>query len=396
MLARNLKVVVLGLAVLIVALAPAVTAAQDKSDLSKIDRDSKKWAEQATQAVRERRYEDAVKGFLMVFEISREPSSLYNVAMIYLLRLGDTQKAWEYAMQYADLAKTEKDRRDAARLVARLEFDLQKSKVRLSILVTPTRAKLWLNEKTERGRLKRKTAWVSPGTHKVFAQSPNHDPVSVEVRAEMGKSAQAKLILDPHEAILRVVSKVPDSQVFLNGKPAGTAPTESEIPPGPYTVRVEAKGFKPFTKKIRVDPGKALVMPVKLEVLPEPVVPVSDVTLAEGAMGPMEIGAWTSIGTGGALAIAGAAVLIKGYLNVKSFPKVSDYPGAYQEYQDAYDSARSGVKTYEAAGWACLGVGVAAVGVGIVLYYTGDSDGSTAVVPTWLDGNPGLAASVQF
>ncbi|NOZ00951.1 MAG: hypothetical protein GXP54_03570, partial [Deltaproteobacteria bacterium] len=102
-------------------------------------------AKQAEKDAGAARYEDAIQGFLKAWDMSGAPKYLYNVSILYLARVRDPLKAWEYAMRFRDASKSRRDLDDAAKLIHKAENELFKRYGKIEVDVRPSNAEAWLD-----------------------------------------------------------------------------------------------------------------------------------------------------------------------------------------------------------------------------------------------------------
>ena len=131
--------------------------------------------------------------------------------------------------------------------------------------------------------------------------------------------------------------------------------------------------------------------PPKVEAAPPPTEPSpSPVTPTPQASGPDHTAAWVALGVGG------GALVVGGVLGGLALDRASDLtrPGvSYGAKRDAQRSSRS----FALGADVCIGVGVAAATVGLVLLLTGGDDPSAATVaPTFGPHHAGAQLMVRF
>ncbi len=88
------------------------------------------------------------------------------------------------------------------------------------------------------------------------------------VNIEAGKTAELEADLIAFAGIVRINANVPDATIAIDGKLAGKAPFDKDVPAGKHEFTVQKKGFKPFKQTVEVIAGKALVLDVQLEAVP--------------------------------------------------------------------------------------------------------------------------------
>ncbi len=110
---------------------------------------------------------------------------------------------------------------------------------------------------------------VKTGEHVLEVKAPGYQPREERVTINAGQSVILKLDLNAEAGkgetgTLKVVSPVPDADVFIDGAAIGKAPQEKAVSRGDHFVVVKAAGFKTFEQKIRIEPGQALTVSAEL------------------------------------------------------------------------------------------------------------------------------------
>ncbi|MBL6974757.1 MAG: PEGA domain-containing protein [Deltaproteobacteria bacterium] len=372
-------------------------------------------AEKAAGDAQARRYTQAVDGFKKAWDLTRDSAYLYNVAALYLLRLDEPAKAWEWAARYGDEARSTDEKKEAKDLLSKAESVLCDTHGKLTVTVDPVDAEVWLGMKSPGNLLTRKSNWVRAGRHRVFAAGKGYDGTSVRVVVKEGVEAKVSLKLVGRIALLTVHSRTVGCEVSLDGEYLGRTPIEKVVKPGRYLVRAEAKGHQPFEKKVTVRPGEKVLVQADLKpraaaapsmARPAPAVtkasfaPVEKTVVGEPPREPTRIrkdgariAAWVTMGTGMAAAVAGAISYGLAYRDHQDLngmdPK--DFV-SYAAYDSAWDSRASRGRTRANAAYGLWGAGAAALGVGLALYFALPPDQSVTVVPT---GN-GIATTIRF
>ncbi|MCC6646378.1 MAG: PEGA domain-containing protein [Polyangiaceae bacterium] len=249
---------------------------------------------------------------------------------------------------------------------------------------------------------------VAPGKRRVDLRRAGYRAWAREVAIAEGATSEldAQLEEDPSAARGRVrfVTSEPDAQLTVDGAPRGAA-TAIELPLGVHALKLERAGFLPVERELDVGAAGETVT-VTFEPTPE--------TRASYVGRARSRRTWGIVATAvGGAAIAGGA----GFL-VWNASATSDRRAAYFSVSDSFepggrcdraaglasaacfaelDAAKS---NYDASrsrrvfGWAAVGAGAAAVGVGAYLLVTGDDparyDRPRVAVTPW----PGGAAVV--
>jgi hypothetical protein len=108
----------------------------------------------------------------------------------------------------------------------------------------------------DKGRTPIEIKDVKPGNHIVEGRKPKFKSQEQSVRMAAGDQAVIALKLEPvvedrPKAVLKVQSRVPDAEVFLDGSSLGKAPVErSDLDPGKHYVVVRKDGYAEFKREV--------------------------------------------------------------------------------------------------------------------------------------------------
>lgn len=113
---------------------------------------------------------------------------------------------------------------------------------------------------------------LRPGQHIVELRAKGFQGPTVEVQIAAGEQRVVKLELQPSGdapvegvARLRVVTAVPDAEVFIDGASAGKAPVDrKDIAPGKHFVVVRKTGFADWQREVDLEVGKAVSLTAEL------------------------------------------------------------------------------------------------------------------------------------
>ena len=90
-----------------------------------------------------------------------------------------------------------------------------------------------------------------------------------KVTVAAGSSQIVKFDLNPEAAgdqgTLKVVSTVPEAQVFIDGAAVGKVPQEKKLSAGEHPVVVRLDGYKQFEQKVRVEAGQTVTVQATLK-----------------------------------------------------------------------------------------------------------------------------------
>lgn len=115
---------------------------------------------------------------------------------------------------------------------------------------------------------------IPSGEHTITVKRPGYAAFVKKVLVPGGKSVDVEAKLTAVSAVLSVTSDVPGAQVLLNGRSIGTVPlNEVEVPPGPAEIAVIKDGFKEESQKINFVAGKEYPIVVKFNAVVAATVP---------------------------------------------------------------------------------------------------------------------------
>lgn len=95
------------------------------------------------------------------------------------------------------------------------------------------------------------------GEHTLMLKLAGYHVYEQTVSVRSGDASQVSAILQKLPAGLTIVASQPESQVYVNGRPYGTAPlTLHNVTEGAYSIRVEKEGCQPIDRKITLTAGQ--------------------------------------------------------------------------------------------------------------------------------------------
>jgi hypothetical protein len=111
---------------------------------------------------------------------------------------------------------------------------------------------------------------LKPGSHYVEVRAQGYQSTTVEQQVVAGEQRIAKVELQPQvekpkTASLRVVTMVPDADVFLDGAAVGKAPFDhNDLQPGKHFVVVKKVGFADWKREVDLDPTRPTMLTAEL------------------------------------------------------------------------------------------------------------------------------------
>jgi serine/threonine-protein kinase len=108
-----------------------------------------------------------------------------------------------------------------------------------------------------------------PGLHTVKVERAGFASAQLGFELVAGVTlAPLRFVLQPTSATLRLRSEPNGAAVLLDGKPIGSAPLEGGfVDPGVHELRVEAKGYRPWARKIEAKIGESIDLEARLDPL---------------------------------------------------------------------------------------------------------------------------------
>ncbi|MBV8763114.1 MAG: PEGA domain-containing protein [Deltaproteobacteria bacterium] len=110
---------------------------------------------------------------------------------------------------------------------------------------------------------------VKAGDHIIQVKAPGMQTGEKHVTVAAGSSQIVKFDLNQEAAgdqgTLKVVSMVPEAQVFIDGASVGKVPQEKKVSAGEHPVVVRLAGYKQFEQKVRVEAGQTVTVQATLK-----------------------------------------------------------------------------------------------------------------------------------
>ena len=110
---------------------------------------------------------------------------------------------------------------------------------------------------------------VKAGDHIVQVKAPNMQTGEKHVTVQAGQSQIVKFDLNQEASgdsgLLKVVSTVPEAQVFIDGASLGKVPQEKRVSSGEHPVVVRLEGYKQFEQKVRIEAGQTVTVQADLK-----------------------------------------------------------------------------------------------------------------------------------
>ena len=239
--------------------------------------------EQARAHYEHGRYEDAIREFYESLQLAPNPRITFNIALCFeqLKRPAD---AFMLFREYLDSDDRAADRQTYAQAAAE---KLIPKIARFEIQSDPPGARIYVDRRElgDYGRTPRVIA-VQPGEHKVWVELEGYRLAESQADAVLGQLATLKLAPQQILGGLRVDSPVAGHAEIhtADGKivSEGDTPLQAKIPPGAYEITVRASGHSPWRGLAAVDANQDTT----LKASPAPIAkPTAEVTVTSNISG---------------------------------------------------------------------------------------------------------------
>ena len=139
----------------------------------------------------------------------------------------------------------------------------------IRVISNVTGAEVFLDG-TPMGKVPLDIKQVKGGEHVLEVKAPGYQPHEERITINDGQSTVLKLDLNPEagaggKGTLKVVSAVPDADVYIDGAGVGKVPQEKSVSRGDHFVVVKLLGYKTFEQKVRLEEGQTLTVSAELK-----------------------------------------------------------------------------------------------------------------------------------
>ncbi|HOA12409.1 MAG TPA: PEGA domain-containing protein [Myxococcota bacterium] len=239
--------------------------------------------EQAQAHVVAGRWQSAITVYLDAWKVSRDPGYLYNIAVLYLVRLKDEAKALDYAEKYSEQARTDSEKLEAEGLIRRIRDSIKGTHGRIVVQVLPARAQAVVYVDN---RPLGEDNWVTAGVHTLGVQAPGYVPFSREIEVVAGTETSFSVQLKTVEGQVSVRCDGGPCKVLVDGDEIGQAPVSRALSPGEHSVEIDASGRQLFSDWVVIESGmkSSLVVSVdsgRVEVTTESIGAESGIAVVE-------------------------------------------------------------------------------------------------------------------
>jgi len=392
-----MKALLLTVAILVTALAPAAAAEKDLDQ-------AKAYFDAGKQAYEAREYLAAALAFEQAYDFSKNAAVLFSTAQAYRLHfllerdVTSLDRAIDLYRRYLVEVRGGSRRTDAAEHLASLELQLAQlsPESRSGQTAGPRRTQIMVASRTEGARASVDDGDAAevpvvraadPGPHRVKVTKEGYFTETLRVEAVEGRLVVAQVDLRPMPARLNVAAPA-GAKIAVDGRPLGEAPLGSvDLEAGSRLVTVQARGKHGFAKEVALKRGAESYVAVQLE-------DTGQRTISYIVLGAAGITLTAAITTGTMALLNEASARV--YLTRKDVLK-EDLTAADLEQ---YRSARARKGTFTKTFVSTLITSAVLTAVGGALYYL-DEPGSntpTLVVAPMVDGagTVGVGSVVRF
>ncbi|HEU0035304.1 MAG TPA: PEGA domain-containing protein [Kofleriaceae bacterium] len=110
---------------------------------------------------------------------------------------------------------------------------------------------------------------IKAGDHIIQIKAPGYKTAEKTVQVTPGSSQTVKIELGTDEpgdtGTVKIISTVPEAQVYIDGAAVGKAPVEKKLSAGEHPIVVRLEGFKQFEQKVRIDSGQTVTITAELK-----------------------------------------------------------------------------------------------------------------------------------
>lgn len=110
---------------------------------------------------------------------------------------------------------------------------------------------------------------VKPGEHVIEVKADGYATREERVTVSAGATEIRKMDLNvdggPNQGVIKVVSPVPEAEVFIDGASVGKVPQEKRAAAGEHFVVVKLPGYKDFEQKVRVEASQSITVSAELK-----------------------------------------------------------------------------------------------------------------------------------
>jgi tetratricopeptide (TPR) repeat protein len=311
------------------------------------------------------KFDAAAANFDRAYENLKAPEIAFSAAQAHRLQYqvdrdpARLRRAIELYQAYVTGAPDGARRKDALVYLERLRDALDKIDPK-QIAVAKDRPSVYVSIALDRARItldgatiERHTSIdVAPGEHVVAASADGYVPQEQRIRVG-NERAMIAFELVPRPATIVIKSQA-DARITVDDRPVLLRGTSTDVPAGTRWITVSARGRRPISREVTLDPGQTLTLDAPLQP-----------TTQRRAVRWVEIGAGTLLaGTLTTAALAIKADFSAADLRDRKPLRASD-ADQYQHLRDRRDALRT-------VSFALGGAALVTAGVALLMYYADD------------------------
>jgi len=320
------------------------------------------------------KFDAAAANFDRAYENLKAPEIAFSAAQAHRLQYqvdrdpARLKRAIELYQAYVAGAPDGARRKDALVYLERLRDTLDKIDPK-QIAVAKERPSVYVSIALDRARItldgvtieRHTSVDVTPGEHLVAASADGY--VSQEQRIRVGQErAMIAFELVPQPATIEIKSQA-DARITVDGRPVLLRGTSTNVPAGSRWITVSARGKKPVSREVTLEPDQVLTLDAPLQP-----------TAQRRAVRWVELGAGALLaGTIVTTSVAIAADFSAADLRDRK-PLLATDAGDYNRLRDRRDQFRT-------ASLALGGAALVTAGIALVMYYTDDPSADALLRP---------------
>lgn len=264
---KSSRIVITSLALALCLAAPA--AAEDRAAAEQFFR-------LGAEAYKSGKFDVAVTSFDSAYENLKAPEIAFSAAQAHRLQYqvdrepAHLTRALELYRAYVEGAPSGAKRKDALVYIERLEEALKKvdpaqlarapQKPGVYVLLALAGARVTLDGQTIDPNT---PVDAPPGEHVIVASADGYFPEERRIKVGDGV-APVPLELKPRPATLEIKSE-PAAQITVDGRPVLLRGTQTEVAAGRRWITVSARGRRPISREVTLEPGKRLTLDAPLQ-----------------------------------------------------------------------------------------------------------------------------------
>lgn len=345
-------------------------------------------------------YPAALRAAKHLYALTKQPTVLVNIARCHDL----LQQVPEAIAHYRRFVKASPNSSLAGRVQRRLDAlyaSYRKTHREVELVTNPGGAQVTIN-----GSLKLTTPatrWLKLGPQRIVIEKPGFKQLQVATALQSGKLIVLAYDLTRQESprlkggLVSINCPVKDAKVYADGKLLGLTPLQGQtLPAGKHRLRIDAPGYRAWSTRLAVEPGKH----TRVDATLQPLVMVHK--SSRRPMSPYRVAAWSTLGIGvGVLATAVTfSFLAKKKSTDANTALTSPPPGqSPQQSFDAYDSKFNSAKRFTYVSYGLYGVGGALLVSSVVLFFIKPKREQLSrfqFAPTLGPGHVGVHAQLRF